>query len=70
MAMAGGACSAYKMSLRDGRLSMRPTTTLRSECVESAEAAAGYIINGGTVTVAGTDATAVRRLIEAHMETQ
>lgn len=38
MAMAGGACSAYVCQVRDNRLLVEATTTLRSLCADVTEA--------------------------------
>ena len=59
MAVAGGACSAYRMWLDDVRLCMCQTMTMRDLC-DKPDAAIHIIRKGGVATVAGSDVDTVR----------
>jgi len=59
MAVAGGACSAYRCFVMDGALHCQPTTTLRSQCVAVGEAV-DILSRGETVIVQGSDMAALR----------
>jgi adenine deaminase len=64
MAIAGGACSAYSLQVRDGELvTVRSFHTLRSEC-PTVEEAVRRLRAGETVMVAGSDMQAVRRQMQ------
>ena len=67
MAVAGGACSAYRFSIVRHALECQGTTALRSRCLSPAEAAA-QLAQGFPVVVAGTDAIAFRNLWEREQE--
>lgn len=59
MAIAGAATSAYWCAVMEERLYCTPTTTLRSQCVDLAEAIE-RLGRGERVTVAGSDMAALR----------
>lgn len=63
MAIAGGACSAYRCRVIDGDLYVVATTTLRTLCVEPAEAL-DPLSRGEWVLVAGGDMAELRRLLQ------
>ena len=62
MAIAGGACSAYRVRYdADTKwLHVRSTTYLRSEC-DSVENAIAKLHDGETAVVAGSDMAEIRR---------
>lgn len=62
MAIAGGACSAYRVRYDAAQrwLHVRSTTALRSEC-PSVEEAVRRLRQGEQVTVAGSDMAELRR---------
>lgn len=66
MAIGGGACTAYRMRLEGGELSIKATTTLSSLCA-GVEDAVSQILNGGSAMVAGSDATAVRLAVRERI---
>lgn len=65
MAIAGGACSAYRCRVIDGELYVVPTTTLRSLCVEPTEAV-DTLGRGEWVLIAGSDMADLRRMLGAR----
>ena len=69
MAIAGGACTAYTVTLRpDGTLGTRSRAALRSMCVdldsEPGEAVT-KLRNGEALTVAGSDMAKLRQLLSS-----
>lgn len=54
MAIAGSATSAYRVWIDGDTIHSVPTTTLSTLCVKPA-IAIGMMVNGATVTVAGSD---------------
>ncbi len=64
MAVAGGACSAYRCSVMEDRLYCASTTTLRSLCVGVADAVE-RLGRGETVIVQGSDMQALRAELES-----
>lgn len=63
MAIAGGACSAYRVQVFDRQVLVNSTTTLRSECV-AIEPALQRLSRGEIVTVAGSDMAELRRRLD------
>ena len=63
MAVAGGACAAYRVQVRDRQIDVQGTTTLRSMCT-AVEEAMLRLSRGEVVTVAGSDMAEVRRRID------
>lgn len=59
MAVAGGACTAYRLRLVDGAQSVKQTTLPRALCLEPRQAVA-ELEAGREVVVAGSDVWAVR----------
>ncbi len=66
MAIAGGACSAYRVQVRDRQIYVQSTTALRSMCTPVEEAML-RLSRGELVTVAGSDVVEVRRRVEAEI---
>lgn len=67
MAIAGGACSAYQVQVRDRQLQVvRSTTTLRAMCT-GVEEAMLRLSRGEAVTVAGSDVVEVRRRVDEEI---
>lgn len=64
MAVAGGACSAYRCWMIGGELYVASTSTLRSLCTPVDEALE-RLEQGESVTVAGSDVAALRRRLAA-----
>ena len=62
MAIAGSVTQAYRCWLEGTRLSMIPTSTLRSLC-EEPETAVRMIQRGMVATVAGADVDTVRQAV-------
>ena len=58
MAVAGGACSAYRLSMKDGQLMTKATSYMRSECHTPAQAI-GLLAQGKEAIVAGSDMAAI-----------
>lgn len=67
MAIAGGACSAYRVNVRDRQIHVQSTTTLRSMCI-GVEEAMIKLSRGEVVTVAGADMAELRRQIDLALE--
>lgn len=64
MAIAGGACSAYQVRVRERQLQVvRSTTSLRSMCT-GVEEAMIRLSRGETVTVAGSEMAELRRQVD------
>jgi hypothetical protein len=63
MAVAGGACAAYRVQVRDRQIDVQGTTTLRSMCT-AVEEAMLRLSRGEVVTVAGSDMAEIRRRID------
>jgi len=66
MAVAGGACSAYRVWLDDVRLCMCQTTTMRDLC-DKPDAAIRLIKDGKVATVAGSDVDQVRMAVSREV---
>jgi hypothetical protein len=54
MAVSGGATTAYRVSVSNGKAQIKPTTASSIICATPAEAVAAAL-DGDTVTVAGSD---------------
>jgi hypothetical protein len=65
MAIAGGACSAYRCRVIDGELVVMPTTTLRTLCVKLQDAV-DALSRGEWVLLAGGDMAELRTLLGAE----
>lgn len=62
MAIAGGACSAYKCQIFDNQLVARPTTALRTNCA-TPQQALPLLARGEWVVIAGGDMVEMRQLL-------
>ena len=62
MAIAGGACSAYRCWVIAGELFVSATTRLRTDCA-TVDDAIQRLSRGEAVTVAGADMPALRRVL-------
>ena len=67
MAIAGGACSAYRCQIFDNQMVIRATTALRSECA-TPQQAIPLLASGEWVIVAGADLEPLRRLLTGNSE--
>lgn len=65
MAIAGGACSAYRCRVIDGELIVVATTTLRTLCVEPQDAV-DVLSRGEWALLAGGDMAELRTLLGAE----
>ena len=65
MAIAGGACTAYRCHVQDNMLYSERTTTLKTLCAGPAEALP-RLGCGESVIVAGSDMAELRRLLVAQ----
>lgn len=63
MAIAGGACSAYRVQVRDRQIHVQSTTILRDLCAKPDDAMVA-LSRGEVVTVAGSDIAEVRRRLD------
>ena len=63
MAIAGGACSAYQVQVRDRQVHVKSTTMLRDLCVKVDDALPA-LSRGEIVTVAGSDMVELRRRLD------
>lgn len=63
MAIAGGACSAYQVQVRDRQVHVKSTTMLRDLCVKVDDALLA-LSRGEIVTVAGGDMVELRRRLD------
>jgi hypothetical protein len=66
MAIAGGACAAYRVQVRDRQIDVQSTTTLRSMCT-AVEEAILRLSRGEVVTVAGSDMAEIRRRVDSEL---
>lgn len=67
MAVAGNACSAYRLSMKDGKIVTKATSYLRSECHTPAQAI-GLLAQGKDAIVAGSDMAAIWAAIKKEGE--
>ena len=65
MAIAGGACTAYRCHIQDNMLYSKRTTSLKTLCADPAEALPQFGC-GEAVIVAGSDMAELRRLLVAQ----
>lgn len=63
MAVSGGACTAYRCRLKWTKLEVQPTTHMRRCCAAPADALSG-LLAGERVTVAGSDMSELRGLLD------
>jgi len=66
MAVAGGACAAYRVQVRDRQIHVQSTTTLRSMCT-AVEEAMLRLSRGEVVTVAGSDMAEIRERVDSEL---
>lgn len=66
MAVGGGACSAYRLSVVNGATVTKGTTCLRSECVRP-DQAVERVLAGEAVVVEGREIVNVRNAVEQRM---
>ena len=65
MAVSGGATTAYRVSLSNGKAAIKPTTAAGGICATPDEAIAA-MLDGDTVTVAGADMWALQQALQAR----
>jgi hypothetical protein len=66
MAIAGGACAAYRVQVLDRQIYVQSATTLRSMCMAPEEAML-RLSRGEVVTVAGSDMVEIRRRVDEEL---
>lgn len=66
MAIAGGACSAFRVQVSDRQIYVQGTTALRSMCV-AVEEAMLRLSRGEQVLVAGSDMVEIRRRVDVEL---